>query len=117
MVAIKVYEYEAKTRTFVTALLSRFDQPFGEKFSAGLKVLDTSRDRVLSIVTQEFPKQTKYFFLLIRKQIQEKYSLMILDTRGSRVLKQDGEVSSFLKDIARDKKENGGGSITEESIN
>lgn len=117
MVVIKVYEYESKSRTFVTVFLSRFDRPVGEKLFSSLKVVDVSRDRFLSMITHEFPKQTKYFFLLVQKAVKEKYASVMLDTRGSRVLKLDGEVSPYLQDIARDKHENGGGTITEESIN
>lgn len=116
MIAIKVYEYVFKKRTFVTALISHLDKPLGERIVSGARTVDTARERIFTVLVHEFPKQTKYFFLLLRKQVQEKYSSVLLDTRGSRVLKSDAAVSPFLKDIARDKEENRGGIIRDESI-
>lgn len=115
MLLLKVYENRRKKITLLSSVLSGFD----DESRARLEELTDSYSEMYEqsgeFLKEKLPQQTKYFFQLVQKNIEEQYQALLLNARGSRALRT-GDASSFLKDIAKHKKENGGGRIEDNVI-
>ena len=116
MVVVRTYEYEKKKETFFARFFARYDARFELRISKLLSWFDLKIKKIYFALSHELPRHTKYFFLLIKKSYREKYDAVLLDTRGTRVLKQDGEVSSYLKDLSQDKMIGSGGEIVDNTV-
>lgn len=116
MILVKVYENSRRRRIFLSQSLSRFDVKVQEKIETMRLNIDRYLHKFNSLVREDIPKYSRYSFFVARKTVKEKYDTLIPNLRGNRVLRKNGDVSSFLKDIAKHKQEQGAGRIEDESI-
>ncbi len=115
MLFLKVFENRRKKLTKLSVWFSSYDESTRNRLES---VAHSSQDisaKMQVLYREKLPQQTKYFFLLVKKGVVEKYQSLILNSRGSRNLRT-GDASAFLKDIAKHKKENGGGRIEDNVI-
>ena len=116
MLSIKVFEIKQHRKTWLFNYLSRFDEETStmmQKLSQRFDLLD---EQAVLFFKEKFPRQSKYFFLLLKKNMREKYENILPNIRGSRILRKDGKVSAFLRDISKHKEENGGGRIDDDMV-
>lgn len=116
MVFLKVYENQKRRRTFISQVLSRFDVSILSNINKGYDILDKNKVKGRALVEEDLPRQVRYVIFVIKKAMREKYDTFLPNMRGNLILKKDGDVSSFLKDIAKHQKEGSGGRIEEENI-
>lgn len=116
MVIIQVYEFEKKKETFVSRFFAQFDDGVEAKITHLFTWIYTKRDHVHFQVTHEFPRHTRYFFLLIKKSYEDKVTSLAINTRGNRLLKNEGVVSPYLQDLSHGKMTSGTGSIVDNTI-
>ena len=116
MIFLKIYEVKRKRKAYIGIILSKFDSKIHNRINELALTYDTGKEKASLFVKQEIPRQSKYFMFLTKKMAKEKLDFFWPNIRGSRILRRNGDVSAFLRDIAKHKKENGGGRIDEEEI-
>lgn len=116
MIILKVYENGRRRRIFISQALSRFDVKVQGQMEKMRFFIDRYSHKIGTLIKEDIPRYSRYSFFIAKKTIKEKYDTLLPNLRGSRVLRKNGDVSSFLKDIARHKQERGGGRIEDESI-
>jgi hypothetical protein len=115
MIFLKVFENRRKKLTKLSALLSSYDEKTLDYLQGLTERTEDFSLKAQVIYREKLPQQTKYFLLLVMKGIMEKYQSLQLSSRGNRNLRT-GDASAFLKDIAKHKRENGGGRIEDNVI-
>ena len=116
MVIIQTYEFEKNKETFVSKFFAQFDERVEAKITHLFTWIYTKRERIHFLVTHEFPRHTRYFFLLIKKSYDDKVTALAINTRGNRILKKDAVVSPFLQDLSKGKTIGGTGRIVDSAI-
>ena len=116
MLSIKVFEIKQHRKTWLFKYLSRFDVETSTMMQKLLQRFDLLDEQVVLFFKEKFPRQSKYFFLLIKRNMMEKYENILPNIRGSRILKKEGNVSAFLRDISKHKEENRGGRIDDDMV-
>jgi hypothetical protein len=117
MISIKVFEIKQHRKTWLFVYLSRFDGELSVQVKNLSQRFDLLDEQAVLFFKEKLPRQVKYFFLLLKKNMKEKYENILPNIRGSRILRKDGNVSAFLRDISKHKEENGGGRIDDEIDN
>ncbi len=79
-------------------------------------MVEDNKTQAYGFLTEDTPRYIKYSIFVFKKTIREKYDNLLPNLRGSRILRKNGDVSSFLKDIARHKKESLPGKIEDDSL-
>lgn len=116
MIILKVYENGRRRRIFISQALSRFDVKVQVQMEKMRLSVDRYSHKISTLIKEDIPRYSRYSFFIVKKTIKEKYDTLLPNLRGNRVLRKNGDVSSFLKDIARHKQERGGGRIEDEGI-
>jgi len=111
MLFLKIIENRRKRKDALSRFLSSFDALVHDHLSNIGDSYADMQDQSMAFLKDELPKQSKYFFMLLNKQIRERYKSLWPNIRGNRVLKEGGPVSPFLKDIAKHREEVGRGRI------
>ncbi len=113
LLIVKVYETKKEKRFFALKALSHFDTSLEKKFGEVKVKYEKEKENAAFLASVELPRQTRNMFLAAKGALRQKYATMLPNIRGSRILKNAGTASEFLRDIAEHKKENGGGRIEE----
>lgn len=116
MIILKVYENGRRRRIFISQALSRFDVRVQEQIEKMRFTIERYSNKVNVLVREDIPRYSRYSFFVAKRTVMEKYDNLLPNLRGNRILRKNGDVSSFLKDIAKHKQERGGGRIEDESI-
>ncbi len=116
MIFLKAYENRRRRRVFISNLLSQFDRVLLVRLQEARGVFFKKRDHVYFFLRDTAPRHARYMVFVLKKTIEEKYDNFFPNMRGSRILRKNGDVSSFLRDIAKHKQEQGGGRIEDENI-
>lgn len=116
IIFVKVYEYTHRRKIFISRFFAQFDSHTEQFIEKVFGKYDTLKLKLSALVQEEIPRQTRYFFLLLKKVARERYASLILDVRGNRKLRQDPNVSSFLRDISKHKEEHKGGRIDDTMV-
>lgn len=114
LIGSKAIEITRKKPVFILQIISRLDPVVVEKQKRALMLIQSKREKVLLVLTEELPRQTRYFFLAIKMQAKKRYEDMVLNVRGVRTFNTTREASPFLRDIREYKEKNGGGVIVDE---
>src|SRR3989344_1914911 len=101
ILSLKIFEVRRKKRTRFSLVLTSFDSRLRRKFEEAEALLDHGLEESGNFIKQDVPRQAKYALFILKKEIKEKYDAFALNLRGSRILRKNGDVSSFLKDIAK----------------
>ncbi len=103
LLSFKAFEQQRRSKTFFSNFLSRFDGLVKRhSFSLQNQFIVLS-EKLILFLKVELPRQTKYFFFLLRKNLRERYAPIALNVRGNRILRQSVNVSPFLRDISKHK--------------
>jgi hypothetical protein len=111
LIAVKAYEVRQKRTIFVTRVIAMVDERFSGHRKKVIVALEGRKEAVTGFVVNEAPRRVKYALFILRKEAKDRYDAIVPALRGIRILKKRGNVSTFLKDIARYKEEQGGGEI------
>jgi hypothetical protein len=112
---IKIIEEKIKRKLLVSSFLHSFDAVVMGRTESCRSFVENLSERVVNFIRYEIPRQGKYTFFAVKKIGVERYEKMILSVRGIRSIRSDREASTYLQDIFKHKKENGIGTVPEDT--
>jgi hypothetical protein len=115
MVGLKMVEVRRRKKIFISNFLASLDHSLLSKKDSLAHLIDDGYARLGVFVKQELPRHLRYFYFTTKKMVKEKYEVWMPNLHGRFHLRRNGDVSSFLRDIAKHKKENGSGRIDDEA--